>query len=160
MEEQELDHIIAQYGQPLLRYCHHILCDYHEAQDAVQTTFIKAWEHWDSFQAGGNRSAWLYRLAYTTCVDVIRRRKRLLFPAARPVADPDYIGPVLRAALKKLTAEERALVFGRVMEERSYDELAEVYGVNAATLRKRYERARKKLAQLLTEREVRYETGT
>lgn len=160
MDEQELDQIIAQFGQPLLRYCHHILCDYHEAQDAVQTTFIKAWEHKDGFRAGGNRSAWLYRLAYTTCVDVIRRRKRLLFSPPRPTSDPDYIGPELRAALGKLTAEERGLVFGRVMEERSYDELADIYGVNAATLRKRYERARKKLARLLTEGEVQYETGT
>lgn len=160
MDEQELDQIIAQFGQPLLRYCHHILCDYHEAQDAVQTTLIKAWEHRDSFQAGGNRSAWLYRMAYTTCVDIIRHRKRLLFYAPRSVRDPDYIGPELRSALKKLTAEERALVFGRVMEERSYDELVEIYGGNAATLRKRYERARKKLARLLTEGEVQYETGT
>ena len=160
MDERELDAVVAQYGQPLLRYCHHILCDYHEAQDAVQTTFLKAWEHWDSFQPGGNRSAWLYRLAYTTCVDVIRRRKRLLFPAPRPAADPDYIGPELRAALEALTCQERALVFGRVMEERSYDELAEMYGMNAAALRKRYERARKKLARLLTEQEGKDETGT
>ena len=116
MDERELDDLIAQFGQPLLRYCHHILCDYHEAQDAVQTTFLKAWEH--------------------------------------------YIGPELRTALGKLTHQERGLVFGRVMEERSYDELAEIYGVGAATLRKRYERARKKLAQLLTEQEGQYETGT
>lgn len=160
MDERELDDLIAQFGQPLLRYCHHILCDYHEAQDAVQTTLLKAWEHWDSFQSGGNRSAWLYRLAYTTCVDIIRRRKRLLFPAPRPAPDPDYIGPELRTALGKLTYQERGLVFGRVMEERSYDELAEIYGIGAATLRKRYERARKKLAQLLTEQEGQYETGT
>lgn len=43
--EECLTAAIALYGQPLLRYCHHILCDYHEAQDAVQTTFIKAWDH-------------------------------------------------------------------------------------------------------------------
>ena len=38
----------------------------------------------------------------------------------------------------------------RVMEELSFDELAERHGVGAPTLRKRYERARKKLAAALT----------
>ena len=160
--EADLSAAIQAYGQPLLRYCHHILCDYHEAQDAVQTAFVKAWDHRDGFQRGGNLSAWLYRLAYTTCVDALRARKRWFTAPPRPPAeDPDYIGPELRSALLRLTAEERGVVFGRVMEGRSYDELAEIYHVGAATLRKRYERARRKLARLLTEtKEVQYETGS
>ena len=61
--EQALADAIALYGQPLLRYCHHILCDYHEAQDAVQTTFIKAYDNRSRFRPGTSLSAWLYRLA-------------------------------------------------------------------------------------------------
>lgn len=41
--ECELRCAIDLYGQPLLRYCHNILCDYFEAQDVVQITFIKAY---------------------------------------------------------------------------------------------------------------------
>ena len=64
--EQALADAIALYGQPLLRYCHHILCDYHEAQDAVQTTFVKAWLRRHTLRGGGqdNERAWLYRIAY------------------------------------------------------------------------------------------------
>ena len=62
---------IALYGQPLLRYCHHILCDYHEAQDAVQATFIKAWSHRAGFR-GGSLQAWLFRMAYTSSIDLLR----------------------------------------------------------------------------------------
>ena len=69
------------------------------------------------------------------------------------MSDPDYIGPQLRAALLTLSPQERALVFGRVMEERSYEELSQMLGHSAATLRKRYERARHKLAWALTEQE-------
>lgn len=153
-EEDALAQVIDRYGQPLLRYCHHILCDYHEAQDAVQITFCKAYTHRRRFQSGTNLSAWLYRLAYTTCVDLLRRRKKQLFvPPAAPAEEPDYIGPELRKALLALTAEERALIFGRVMEERSYEELSQMLGKSAVTLRKRYERARGKLARLLTEQE-------
>ena len=84
-------------------------------------------------------------------MDLLRRRKRQLFaPPPAPAENTDYIGPELRQALLTLSAEERALIFGRVMEERSYEELAQMLGKSAATLRKRYERARGKLARALT----------
>ena len=41
-DEACLEGAVARYGQALLRYCHHILCDYHEAQDAVQTALLPA----------------------------------------------------------------------------------------------------------------------
>ena len=139
--EVALADAIALYGQPLLRYCHHILCDYHEAQDAVQTTFIKAYDNHHRFRPGTSLSAWLYRL--------LPRRKRQMVPPPPVSADPDYIGDDLRRALSTLSPEQRALVYSRVIEQRSFDALAVIYGKPAATLRKRYERARKKLAQAL-----------
>lgn len=149
MEEDFLAEAAGRYGQPLLRYCHHMLCDYHEAQDAVQTVFLKAWEHRGRFERGTNLSAWLYRIAYRTCLDLLRGRKRRERLEPPPPGRPDYLGPELRRALEILTPQERGLVFGRVMEERSYEELADIYGASPAALRKRYERARKKLAAAL-----------
>lgn len=155
--EEEFAQAVADYGQELLRYCHHILCDYHEAQDAAQTAFLKAWERWDSLRPGSDVRPWLYRLCYTACMDVLRRRKRQrLLPEEGP-REPDYMSPELRQALGELTARERALVFQRVMEGWSYRELEELYRVPAATLRKRYERAKSKLARLLTQEEASYD---
>ena len=105
--------------------------------------------------AGTNLEAWLYKLAYHACIDLLRQRRRQLFAPPPPSGhNPDYIGPELRAALSVLTPEERGLVFGRVMEGRSYEELSQIYGPSAAALRKRYERARKKLALALSESEL------
>ena len=42
--EIELNEAITLYGQNLMRYCHNILCDYHEAEDVVQMTFVKAYQ--------------------------------------------------------------------------------------------------------------------
>lgn len=147
--EEVLAAAITAYGQPLLRYCHHVLCDYHEAQDAVQTAFIKAYESRTRFRNGTNLRAWLYKIAYRVCVDFLRRKKRQLF--APPLAqNPDYIGPELRRALETLSPADRGLVFGRVLEGLSYEELSQIYGKSAAALRKRYERARKRLAAELS----------
>ena len=77
-DEECLEEAVARYGQALLRYCHHILCDYHEAQDAVQTALLRAWDRRSRFRAGTNLEAWLYKLAYHACIDLIRQRKRQL----------------------------------------------------------------------------------
>ena len=50
--EEAFSRVVEAYGQELLRYCHHILCDYQEAQDAVQTAFLQAWVGWDRAPAG------------------------------------------------------------------------------------------------------------
>ena len=110
-EEESLAQMIELYGQPLLRYCHHILCDYHEAQDAVQITFCKAWERRTRCRTGA-LPAWLYRMAYTTCVDILRQRKRWR-PLPPAPEGTDYIGPELRTALQALSPEECRAVLER-----------------------------------------------
>ncbi len=162
--EYELQCAIKLYGQPLLRYCHNILCDYFEAQDAVQMTFIKAHDKRKSFKNGTSLSAWLYRIAYTTCIDLLRKKRMLLFLPHikirsfinREDKNTNFIGNDLKKALLKLSPEERALVFNRVIDEKSYKELEEIYHVSNSTLRKRYERAKKKLSKALQETDSYY----
>ena len=150
--EEALAAAIRQYGQGLLRYCHHILCDYHEAQDAVQITFCKAWERRTRCRTGA-LPAWLYRMAYTTCVDILRQRKRWR-PLPPAPEDTDYIGPELRGALEGQAPQDRGVDVGKVSGGPRDKQLSGIYGKSAATLRKRYERARKKLARLLTQEQA------
>ncbi|HOJ10574.1 MAG TPA: RNA polymerase sigma factor [Clostridiales bacterium] len=148
--EYELHCAIELYGQPLLRYCHNILCDYFEAQDAVQITFIKAYNKRKSFKNGTSLSAWLYRIAYTTCIDSLRKKK-LLFFVQQTNTDSKFISDDLKEALMTLSPAERALVFSRVIDEKSYADLEAIYNASATTLRKRYERAKTKLLKALKE---------
>lgn len=152
--EEELNEAIRLYGHKILRYCHNILCDYHEAQDAVQITFMKAYDKRNSFADGTSLSAWLYRIAYTVCIDITRRRKFFLFglvpDGPGESQHTDYISEDLKAALLTLSPKERALLFSRVMDEMDYADLESVYHASSAALRKRYERAKKKLVKHLT----------
>lgn len=162
--EYELRCAIKIYGQPILRYCHNILCDYFEAQDAVQMTFIKAYNKRKSFKSKTSLSAWLYRIAYTTCIDLLRKKKLLFFlphikvkSVIEQKSKDSFINDNLKEALLTLSPEERALVFNRVIDEKSYAELEEIYLVSSSTLRKRYERAKKKLSKALQETNSYYE---
>ena len=55
----------------------------------------------------------------------------------------------LADALHALTPVERAIVYERAVGDTPYAELAERFGMREATVRKKYERAKKKLAAML-----------
>ena len=59
--EQDLEKLVRTYAPALLRYCTGILGSEHDAQDAVQQTFIKAWQRRHTLREGENNiRAWLY----------------------------------------------------------------------------------------------------
>ena len=76
--EQELEALVRACTPALLRYCTGLLGCEADAQDAVQATFIKAWERRHTLRGGGqdNERAWLYRIAYRTALDMLRAARR------------------------------------------------------------------------------------
>ncbi len=149
--EDELEEVVNLYGEKLLRYATAILCDYHEAENIVQDTFLSAYENRDIFD-GKNLSAWLYKITYNHSLNQLKRRRIFYFPEIRSEAvsqeDRGLSDESLRA-LKKLKPKERALLYGRIMEELSYEELSQLTGSTAVALRKQYQRAKDKLARYL-----------
>ena len=149
-----LETMIESHGDALLRYCHGILLDYHEAQDVVQSTFIKAYAKISTPGATETHGAWLYKTAYTACIDILRRKKlqNLFFvkTGVEETTTPEYFTDEnVNAVLSELPPKDRALVYSRAVEGLDYAELVTIYGTNAATLRKRYERAKNKLAKAM-----------
>ena len=72
--EQRLRHLMEVYGDGLKRLCCVYLRDMGLAEDAVQETFIKAYDHIDELLSGKIEStkAWLMRIAVNTCKDTLR----------------------------------------------------------------------------------------
>ncbi len=126
------------------------MLNYHDAQDALQETFIKAYRKRNQFDIETSLQAWLYRIAYTTSINILRKRKR--YKIALPVyhQGEEYMSEPLRNVLLSLSDIERALLYGRVMEKQSYGELSEQLCIKTDTLRKRYERLRKKMESKLS----------
>jgi RNA polymerase sigma-70 factor, ECF subfamily len=50
--------------------------DHHDAEDAVQECFLRAYRSLATFQAGAQVGSWLYRIAVNVCLDASRRRRR------------------------------------------------------------------------------------
>ncbi|ALG12377.1 sigma-70 family RNA polymerase sigma factor [Kibdelosporangium phytohabitans] len=70
--------------EPLRRelhvHCYRILGSTHDADDALQDTFIKAWRKLDSFQGRSSLRTWLYTVATRTCLDLAQTRGRRAMP--------------------------------------------------------------------------------
>ena len=120
--EQDLEKLVHTHTAALLRYCTGLLGSEADTQDAVQQTFIKAWQNRHTLRRDGtdNERAWLYRIAYRTALDT----------------------------LKPL---DRALVLERVLDGLDYKTLAQIHARPAGYLRTRYNRAKKQLAERLKE---------
>lgn len=159
MKTFDMDEVVKRYGGGLFRYVYTLVCDYQEAEDVVQDVFISAYQARARFD-GKNLSGWLYRIAYNKSLDYIRQKKPLSLHelSEETLADEDIydIGydPTIITALKELSEEDRFILLGRITESLKYAEIADRLGMCEPTVRKRYERAKKKVAEQL------YQTGS
>ncbi|MCM3538783.1 RNA polymerase sigma factor [Priestia endophytica] len=62
-----------QYRHDLCRYVRTIVKDAYQAEDIIQETFVKAFQHIESLEAVTKPQNWLYRVAHNLAIDFLRR---------------------------------------------------------------------------------------
>ena len=129
------------------------------ADDLVQETLVKAWGNLDSFVEGTNLPAWLFTILRNFYYSEYRKRRR-------EVADPDgaiatklATAPAqnghmdlcdLHAALQQLPNDQREALILIGVSGLAYEEAAEICGCAVGTMKSRVNRARNRLANLLS----------
>lgn len=136
------------------------LCgDIERADDLVQETLMKAWNHLDSFQEGTNLRAWLFTILRNTYFSECRRRRREVedrdgTQAATLSVHPEQPGHLdmqdFRRALDILPPDQREALVLVGAAGFSYEEAAEISGCAVGTIKSRVNRARSKLTDLLS----------
>jgi RNA polymerase sigma-70 factor, ECF subfamily len=151
------DSLVAEMGS--LRAFAVSLCgDKERADDLVQETLFKAWNHLDSFKEGTNLKAWLFTILRNTYFSERRKRRREVEDAdgsyaARLATQPAQHGHMdmqdFRAALTKLPDDQREALVLVGAAGFSYEEAAEISGCAVGTIKSRVNRARNRLAGML-----------
>lgn len=138
-----------QYQTPLFRYVIRITGDRERAADIVQDTFVRAFGALATRPPPANPSAWLYRIATNLTYDHLRRQKRWhhWWMRTKPESGQRFEAAVatahmVRACLRRLSAKEAEVLLLYEYTGLNAREIGDLLGENAATIRKRLERAR------------------
>ena len=133
-----------------LRYARYMLGEEEDAEEAVQDTFIRVYDHLGQFRPDARFEPWLFRILANRCRTVRERRRRreslvttgeLPAVAAESPENSQDLLEAVEAALEELPAEQREAFLLRHVEDLSYEDMAVITGVRLSALRMRVKRA-------------------
>jgi RNA polymerase sigma-70 factor, ECF subfamily len=149
----------------LLAHAYRMLGAYHEAEDVVQDTYVRALRGWETFEWRSSLRTWLYRIATNVCLNMIEGRGRRALSSG---LGPDDLGLELEpfptdpadlviaresvrlafvAGLQHLTPQQRAVLLLREVLTFSAAETGEALGMSVPAVKSTLQRARARLAE-------------
>jgi RNA polymerase sigma-70 factor, ECF subfamily len=160
--------LVERFKNPLTNYVYRFLGDYEASADVVQETMIKVYRNKDSYKSIAKFSTWIYTIAGNLArTEYQRRRRRTIFSihnygedeetfdipdeSSRPdvLADSGIKDAIIQKALNKVSDAYRDVVILRDVQNLSYEEIAEITGVNVGTVKSRINRGRAQLQKML-----------
>ncbi len=168
------DKLVLKHKDKLFNLVYWFLGDYQEANDCAQETFIKVFKSLKKFRFESAFSTWLYRIAINTCKNRLKssayRWKKKTVPLENPeganggnfsLEIQNYsTSPVIQLEKKErlmliqksinsLPEEQKRVVVLRDIQGLSYDEIADITGLNLGTVKSRLARGRLELRNKL-----------
>lgn len=165
---QAFEILVQRYKNPLTNFVYRFLGDYEACTDVVQETMIKFYKNKDSYKSVAKFSTWIYTIAGNLARTEYQRRKRRQFFSINSYGEekenyeipderyrPDIItdsgikDKIIQKALLKVSTAYRQAVILRDIQELSYEEIAEIMGIEVGTVKSRINRGRAQLQKLL-----------
>ena len=156
---QDFDGFVRQRAGGLQALAYTYLHDGAEAEDAVQTALVKAWQSWSEMCASPRLEAWVTRIVRNECIDRWRRqrtRQRARLEVGRtiemraaetsePARHPEQDLERARDLIAGMPEQYRTVLVLRFVEGRSYEAIAETLDRPLGTVKAQISRAVKRL---------------
>ena len=159
--------LVNAYSKRVFNLAYQFAGSYQEAEDLTQDIFIKLYGALPKYDPGRDFTAWLLTLARNQLIDAYRKTKwekkgregfeERDWPAGAS-ADPEAgleaaaSRKIVWESLGLLSPELRLAIILRDIQDKSYDEAAEVLGIPVGTLKSRINRGRLQLARIIKEK--------
>ena len=155
LEKEFLDMIEAQ-KRTIYKVCYMYANDQDDLNDLFQETVLNLWKGFPNYRGDSKLTTWVYRIAMNTCITYLRHES--LRPQTVPMtanvasqmaADEDTEARLqeLYRLINRLGKLDRALIL-LWLEERSYQEMADILGLSKANVAVKLNRIREKLRNM------------
>ena len=164
--------LVRRYEGKIFRLAQHITQNREDAEDVLQETFLKSYEHLDQFKGDSKFYTWIVRIAVNQALMKLRRRRTDKSVSldeqidtgedsvTREIAawgeDPEQrfsreeLGRILDTAIQSLEPLYRSVFVLRDIDDLSTEETAEALGLSIPAVKSRLLRARLQLREKLT----------
>nr|MBN2277917.1 sigma-70 family RNA polymerase sigma factor [candidate division Zixibacteria bacterium] len=159
--------IAERYKDRLMNIIMRMLHSHEEAEDIVQETFVRVYQHRDSFDFRHCFSTWIYTIALNLARNELRKRKRFKFfdifdmqgkeaEIAVEMELPTNMPKAIESALTALPEKYKMAFVLRDIQELPYEEVAKIMNIPLGTVKSRVNRARAMLRDKLRPRMEEY----
>ncbi|RIH66034.1 sigma-70 family RNA polymerase sigma factor [Mariniphaga sediminis] len=161
--EREFLQIIRENQGIIYKVCN-IYCDTEEDRnDLFQEIVAQLWKSFPSFRNESKITTWMYRVGLNTAITSFKRNKRRpdqnrLSYENFQMADENYEAEteenikLLHSAVAQLTGVEKSIIL-LYLENKKYEEIAEITGITQNYVRVKMNRIKKKLKKLMDKEE-------
>jgi RNA polymerase sigma-70 factor, ECF subfamily len=147
--------LYERFDQPIYRFCRHMMTDEVLARDAFQETFIRMYENRRTLRTY-NVQSWLFSIARRVCLNHLRSRRRnhesfdeTFHGDSVSLQSDVFLKEHLEKAMEQLPLALKEALILRDVEGHSYNEIAEIVGIDLSLAKVRVYRARLHMRRLL-----------
>jgi RNA polymerase sigma-70 factor (ECF subfamily) len=152
---KQFEKLIKENGSLIHKVCRIYSYTEDDRKDLFQEIVIQLWKAYPKFKQDAKFSTWLYRVAINTAITGLRSQKKAISyePLSIDISDENHSHTdeeqvqQLYIAIEQLSQVEKAIVM-LYMEDKQYDEMEDILGINQGTLRVKMNRIKEKLREL------------
>jgi len=155
--------LLSEYQRPLYSHIRNIVLNHDDADDVLQNTFVKVFQHLKNFKGESKLFSWMYRIATNEAITFINKKAKRNGITSEALqtkivenlkADAYFDGNEIQIKLQKAIAllpQKQQLVFKmRYYEEIKYEAMSEILGTSVGALKASYHHAVKKIENYMT----------
>lgn len=155
--------LLSDYQRPLYSHIRNIVLNHDDADDVLQNTFVKVFQHLKNFKGESKLFSWMYRIATNESITFINKKAKRNGTTSEAMqtrivenlrADTYFDGNEIQIKLQKaihLLPQKQQLVFKmRYYEEIKYEDMSEILGTSVGALKASYHHAVKKIENYMT----------